>query len=229
MKRVAVSSCFLWILVDVSRRNLTIQEEGDRLENFHVVKILIDIRRRWLDNRNGRTHSVTYMSSDSHIEMISPLGDAVRKKVITEFEDAGMYGLSADTTPDFSRHDQLAVAIRYVKETSPTERLLALKHVSGKTGVATAENIVKVLQESTLDTSQLVRQSYDFPKTISGIYNGTWQKLQEIVGHDVPYMPWLSHQSSTVVEHGCASSDLINEMFLVLEAFYVFSISNTNR
>ena len=64
----------------MSRRNLTIQEEGDRLENFQVVKILIDILRRWLDNRNGRTHSVTYMSSDSHNEMISPLGDAVKKK-----------------------------------------------------------------------------------------------------------------------------------------------------
>ena len=86
------------------------------MENFHVIKILIDIirtlacqdiafrgggnlevngnfnqivmvterhclpLRRWLDNRNGRTHSVTYMSNDSQNEMISLLRDAVRKK-----------------------------------------------------------------------------------------------------------------------------------------------------
>ena len=130
------------------------------MENFHAVKILIEIirtmarqditfcgggnlevngnfnqivmlmaphcspLRRWLDNRNGRTNSVTYLSSDSQNEMISLLGDAVRKKVITEVKDAGMYGLSADTTPDLSRHDQLAVVIRYVKETGPIEWLL---------------------------------------------------------------------------------------------------------
>ena len=56
--------------------------------------------------------------------MISLLGDAVRKKVITEVKDARMYGLSADTTPEFSRHDQLAVVIRYVKEAGPIEWLL---------------------------------------------------------------------------------------------------------
>ena len=149
--------------------------------------------------------------------------------MITEVKDAGMYGLSAETTPDLSRHHQLAVVIRYVKETGPTERLLALKHVSAKTGVATAEDIVKVLQESTLDTSLLVSQSNNFAKTMLGIYNGTQQKLQEIVGHDIPYMPCLSHRSSTVVKHGCASSDLINEMFVVLEALYVFFASSTKR
>ena len=185
--------------------------------------------RRWLDNRNGSTHSVTYMSNDSQNELISLLGDATRKKVITEVKDAGIYRLSADTTPHFSRHNQLAIAIRYLKESGPTDRLLALKNVSGKTGVATAEVIVKVLQESTLDTSQLVSQSYDFAKTTSGIYNGTQQKLREIVGHDVPYKPCLSHRSSTAMEHGCASSGLINEMFVVLEALYVFFASSTKR
>ena len=46
------------------------------------------------------------MSNDSQNEMISLLGDVVRKKLITEVKDAGMYGLSADTTPDLSRHDR---------------------------------------------------------------------------------------------------------------------------
>ena len=68
-----------------------------------------------------------------------------------------------------SQHDQLAVVIRYVKEKGPTERLLELKHVSAKTGLATAENIVKVLQESMLDTSQLINQLNDFAKTMLDI------------------------------------------------------------
>ena len=101
--------------------------------------------------------------------------------------------------------------------------------MSAKTGVATAEDIVKVLQESTLDTSQLVSQSYDFAKTMTGIYNGTSQKLQEIVGHDVLYIPCLRHRSSTALEHGYAPSDLINKIFVVLEALYVFFASSAKR
>ena len=63
-----------------------------------------------------------------------------------------MFGISADTTPDVSNHDQLAVVVRCTKDMVPCERLLALKHVTVKTGLATAEEIVQVLTENTLDT-----------------------------------------------------------------------------
>lgn len=58
--------------------------------------------RRWLDNRNVRAHSVTFMSNDSQNEVISLLENAVRKKMITEVKDAGMYVFSVDTNPDLS-------------------------------------------------------------------------------------------------------------------------------
>ena len=66
----------------------------------------------WLDNRNGRAHKVTYMAKDSQNEMIDILGDNVRNEVIREVKEAQMYGVSADTTPDVSKHDQLAVVVR---------------------------------------------------------------------------------------------------------------------
>ena len=110
--------CHVDVMLDISRRNLAIQEEGDRLENFQVVKILLDVCRtlarqdiafpgggtlelngnfnqivmlvsrhcpsmkKWLQNRNGRAHPVTYMSNTSQNEMIHLLGNAVREKVI---------------------------------------------------------------------------------------------------------------------------------------------------
>ena len=86
--------------------------------------------------------------------------------MVKEVKYTGMYGLPVDATPDLSWLDQLADVIRYVKETDPTKQLLALRHVSAKTGVATAEDMVRVLQESTFNTSQLVSQSHNFTKTI---------------------------------------------------------------
>ena len=112
-----------------------------------------------------------------------------------------MFSVSADTTPDVSRHDQLAVVVRFAKKMVPQERLLAMEHVTAKTGVATAEYIVKILRNHTLDTDNLVSQSYDFAKTMSGVYNGAQQKLQEIVGHCVPLcslsMSSKQHSSGT--------------------------------
>ena len=143
--------------------------------------------RKWLENRNGRAHKVTYMSNVSQNEMIDLLGRKVREEIVTGVANAGMYSVSADTTPDVSNHDQLAVVVRYVKQMVPHERLLAVKHVTAKTGVATAEEVVAVLKKHTLDTDKLISQSYDFAKTMSGVYNGAQQKLQEIVGHTVPY------------------------------------------
>ena len=58
--------------------------------------------KKWLQNRNGCAHSVTYMSNSSQNEMIHLLGNAVREKVIQEVKGAGMFGISADTTPDLS-------------------------------------------------------------------------------------------------------------------------------
>ena len=162
--------CHVDAMLDISRRNLEIQEEGNRLENFQVVKILLDVCRtltrqdiafrgggtlelngnftqivilvsrhcplmkKWLQNRNGRAHSFTYMSNTSQNEMIHLLGNAVREKVIQEVKGAGMFGISADTTPYLSNHDQLAVVVRYTKDMVPRERLLALKHVTAGRG-----------------------------------------------------------------------------------------------
>ena len=252
-------------MLDASKRQLQIQQEGDALENARVVTILLDICRtlsrqdiafrgdgplepngnynqfvmlmarhcpllqKWLDNRNGRAHKVTYMSKDSQNEMIDLLGESVRGGVIKAVQAAQMYAVSADTTPDVSRHDQLAVVVRYVEQMIPHERLLGMKHVTAKTGVATAEEIVNCLRKHSLDTDNLVSQSYDFAKTMSGVYNGAQQKLQEIVCHCVPYIPCQCHRSNTVAEHGCETSAVIKEMFVVLEALYVFFSGSSKR
>ena len=52
-----------------------------------------------------------------------------------------MYAVSTDTTPDVSRHDQLIVVVRYVKQMVPNKRLLGMKHVTVKKGIATAKEI----------------------------------------------------------------------------------------
>lgn len=120
----------------MGRQDMAFRGHGSLEENgnFNQIVKLLSLHcpplKNWLENRNGRAHAVTYMSNTSQNEMIKILGDAVRSKVIAEVEAAGMFGVSADTTPDLSHHDQLAVVTRYVTpDMVPHERLLAVKQV----------------------------------------------------------------------------------------------------
>ena len=64
---------------------------------------------------------------------------------------------------------------------------------------------------------------------MSSTYNRMQQKFLDTVSHCIPYMPCLRYQSSTAVEYGCVSSELINEMFVFFEELYVFFPSSTKR
>ena len=67
-------------------------------------------------NRAIAQISCKYMSPESLNEMIHLLAEDVRRQVVKEIKDANMFSVCADTTPDLSRKDQLAVICRYVNE-----------------------------------------------------------------------------------------------------------------
>lgn len=69
----------------------------------------------------------------------------------------------ADTTPDISHKDRLAVCVRYINnEGKAMERLLEINEGIDKTGLGTAKQIVGILKKNTLNTDNLSFQSYDF-------------------------------------------------------------------
>eukprot|EP00794_Sanderia_malayensis_P008509 gene8509-9422_t len=169
------------------------------------------------------------MSAESQNEMIALLADEVRQNVIMDIKQAGMFSFSADTTPDLSKFDQMAVVCRITgADGLVKERLLAIKHVTSKTGAETAEDIIHVLNSSSLNTDELCFQSYDFAASMSGRYNGAQQKFQEKLNQIVPYIPCQAHRSNTVLEHSCSCS-VVKDMFKMLVELYVFFKSSTKR
>ncbi len=79
----------------------------------------------------------------------------------------------ADTTPDTSHIDRLAVATRYVtSEGTAKEGLLEVKEMTDKTGEGQATDILKSIKDSGLQTSNLSFQSYNFASNMTGVRNG---------------------------------------------------------
>ena len=228
------------ILMDVTRtlarQDIAFRGDG-KLEqngNFNQVVALVarhcPLLNSWLKNRSSRAYNISYMSPKSQNEMIKLLADDVRQRVIEDIKQARMFGVSADTTPDLSKVDQMTVVCRFVgTDGTPKERLLSMKPVISKTGNDTAKDIIDVLNSHSLDTDELCFQSYDFAATMSGRYNGAQQILQEKLNKTVPYIPCQAHRSNTVVEHSCNASPIIKDMFNMLQELYVFFTSSTKR
>ncbi|CAB3981323.1 zinc finger MYM-type 1-like [Paramuricea clavata] len=153
-----------------------------------------------------RPYHVTYLSAQSQNEFIELIGHEVQQRIIQEIKDAGMYSVMADTTPDVSHKDWLAIACRYVDMMGqPRERLVLLTEAVDKTGEGGATEIIGSLTKQGLNLDELCFQSYDYTASMS------------------------AHRSNMVIEHSCKASPIITEPFNVLEALYVSYTGSTKR
>ena len=194
------------------------EEDGNVCQIVELVSRHCTLLERWVGSKRSRPYNVTYMSPESQNDMIQLLAEDVRRQVVKEIKDAKMFGVSADTTPDLSRKDQLAVVCRYVNaDGDAKERLLCMKSTTSKAGAGTSDEIITTLNSQTLDTNELCFQSYDFTNSMSGKFKGAQRKLQEKLNQNIPYVPCQGHRTNTVVEHSCDASVIVKEMFNILD------------
>ena len=73
------------------------------------------------------------------------------------------------------------------------------------------------------------QNEYDFASNMSGIHNGAQAEIEKKLDRKVPYIPCQAHRCNTVVEHGCESSHIIQELFNILQELYVFFSGSTKR
>lgn len=225
------------ILLDVcrtlARQGLVFRGDDDDTEgNFQQITRLVSRHnpalKHWLESKDMRPFRATYMSGKSQNEFIQLLADAVRDSTAAEVSDAGIYCVMADTTPDVSNKDQLAVAVHYLdKDGTPAERLVQVKEVTDKTGEGLAQEILSSIAESKIDKDMLRFQTYDSASNMLGRYNGAQKKLSETLQREITNIPCIAHGANLVTEHSSKSSVLISSMYDILEAIYVFFSSST--
>jgi hypothetical protein len=225
------------ILFDIARtlcrQGLPFRGDGDESGgNFNQMVQLIarhnPLMKRWISETSSRPYNVTYLSPRSQNEFIDILSNKVRRIIVKDVQEASLFSVMADTTPDNSHKDRLAICLRYVNNIGKAiERLLEIAEGVDKTGLGTAKQIIEILNKNCLSTDNLVFQSYDYASNMSGQFNGTQAKLSELVGHNIFYIPSQAHRMNTFLEHACNSSLIVSDMIDNLETIYVFfSASN---
>ncbi|KAL4131913.1 hypothetical protein QTP88_009145 [Uroleucon formosanum] len=156
---------------------------------------------RWIKETSKRSYKVHYLGPRSQNEFIELLANETRKIIVNEVKEAIIYSMSADTTPDITHEDRLAVCTRYVNNQ----------------------------ENNTLNPGLITFQSYDFASNMSGKFNGAHVKLSELTGHRIPFIPCQAHRLNTFLEHSCNASTIIANMVDTLENLYVFFSASSKR
>ena len=227
------------VLLDVAktlgRQGLAFRGDGDEENgNFRQIVYLLSrhnsVLARWLSDQHLRPYHVTYLSAQTQNEFIHLLGKTVQNQIAKEVSDSGMFSVIADTTPDVSNTDRLAVAVRYVNvEGCAKERLIEVKEVSDKTGEGLCHAILGSIQNAEIDPNCLAFQSYDYANVMCGSNKGVQAKMSKELGRQVPYVPCQAHRVNIFVEHISEESKLVSKMFDTLESLYVFFSSSSKR
>lgn len=219
----------------LARQGLAFRGDGDESGgNFmQLVKLLSrhnPLMNRWIKETSMRSYKVHYLGPRSQNEFIELLANETRKIIVNEIKEANIYSISADTTPDISHEDRLAICTRYVNnQGKAVERLLEISKATDKTGLGTAKQIMNILENNTLNPGLITFQSYDFASNMAGRYNGTHVKLSELAGHQIPFIPCQAHRLNTFLEHSCDASTIIANMIDTLESLYVFFSGSSKR
>ena len=69
---------------------------------------------QWTNDKYNRAYKVTYTSPHCQNEFLSHLGSEVKDRITKEINDADVFSIMADTTPNVSHKDQMNVICRYV-------------------------------------------------------------------------------------------------------------------
>ena len=101
---------------DIAFRGGGSEENGNLYQIVQLLARYCPSSQHWLCSRRYLAFQVSYMSPESQNEIVQLLSEDVRKQVINEIKDAGMFSTSADTTPDLSKKDKMALICCYVNK-----------------------------------------------------------------------------------------------------------------
>lgn len=147
-------------------------------------------------------------------EIINRCCQNILKQVVSRIQKAGYFAVLADETQDVSRHEQLALCVRYVDEHSEKapiirEDFLQFIHVENVTAEALAETIMKGLTDLGLDLNLLVGQGYDG----AAVMNGHLKGVRTLITEKYPKAQFVhcsAHALNLVLAHSADLPEIRN-------------------
>lgn len=138
-----------------------------------------------------------YISPTTQNEVIQSLGAVVLGDLVQEINASPFISIMADETADVSTVEQLALCIRYLKQSAPgvkeiCESFLGFLQLQNTTAKTITSAILDELTRVGIDQSKIVGQGYDGASTMSGSKGG----VQALISQQITSCKYFVHCKS---------------------------------
>lgn len=169
--------------------------------------------------------NATYTSPEIQNEIIQIMAAIVRECIVTDIKnsDVPWFTLMEDGTKDKNNRENVAIAIRYVKDGKVKESLLDVITTKKLDAKTFTEATLKTLEDNGLDTSHLLSQCYDGASVMSGKSGGVSARIQKTLSRNIPYVHCYNHRLHLVVVRTVSEITVIRQFFdqcIMLHEFF---------
>ena len=177
--------------------------------------------------QHGRT---LYTSPLIQNELIHIQARLIHSDICREVRDAGTFSIMADESRDLSKHEQVAINVRYWMDGRVREAFLTFARAHSLTAVSLTQDIERAIQDGGLSLSHCLSQSYDGASVMSGAIGGVQARVRELSGGRALYVHCTAHRLNLAVVGAIRGvgrgSDLFHQLGLLygyLSSFVVHS------
>lgn len=145
--------------------------------------------------------NATYRSPEIQNQIIQALVQTVRNSVCKDIaeSDVKWFTLLEDGTRDKNNRENIAIAIRYVKDGIVNESLLTVTTTKNFDAATFTELTLNTLTENNIDLSRMLSQCYDGASVMSGRVSGVATRKEKTLGRKIPYVHCYNHRLHLIV------------------------------
>lgn len=182
-----------------------------------------------LEEVRTKNRNAMYLSPDIQNELIDIAAGMVRKIIVKEVKEAGIFSIGIDETSDVSRQEQVAFILRFVDcDGEIQERLLEMKHITSTTASSLLQLMKEVFDNFGLELNSLRGQFYDGAANMSGQYNGLQAKVRE-ENQSALYVHCYAHSLNLVLVKAITQNQISRNFFGVVQSLYNFIAGSSKR
>ena len=173
-----------------------------------------------------RKKKVNYLSPKIQNELISLLAQTVKKQIVSDIKEAGIYSVIMDTTQDVTKVDQLSQVFRYVTVSKDendnaiavdiNESFLGFENVSDQSAEGLEGKILEQIETMGLSLQMCRGQGYDGASVMSGVYSGVQKRINDREPTAV-YVHCAAHNLNLVLNDACQPISEIKDYYDIVQ------------
>lgn len=157
---------------------------------------------------------------------------AVQSSVVDDLNKADVpwYTIMEDGTKDKINRENIALAIRYVKNGKPYESLLAIENATSLNAPYFVRMTLDILKSLNINCDYMLSQCYDGASVMSGSKGGVQTLIQKELNRSIPYVHCYNHQLHLVIVKAVSEVTEVSQYFdqcrLIHKIFNTFKIKS---